>query len=98
MTQISEQTLWRSNLHTLHVLDLLALILVVIGGLNWLCIGLFQWNALDNVLGVVSVLLERIMYVFIGMAAIYAGIRAPAMAHFRGEPSERPSYNITRPV
>jgi hypothetical protein len=91
MTEASDQPLWRSNLHTLHVLDLLALILVVIGGLNWLCIGLFQWNVLDNVLGAVSIVLERIMYVIIGMAAIYAGIRAPAMAHFRGEPSEHPA-------
>lgn len=98
MTEVSEQPVWRSNLRTLHVLDLVALIMVVVGGLNWLCIGLFQWNVLDNVFGAVSVVLERIVYVIIGIAAIYAGIRAPAMAHFRGEPSEHQAYDVTRPV
>lgn len=93
-----ESGLRSSDMHSLHILDLIALIVVVIGGLNWLLVGLFQWDAVYNTIGLVSTVLARVTYVIVGIAAIYAAIRAPAMAHFRAEPSESMGYRVTRPV
>lgn len=45
-------------------------LLVIIGGLNWGLIGLFGFNLVEAILGF-SPLLERIVYVLVGLAAIY---------------------------
>lgn len=54
----------------------LALILVIIGALNWLLIGLFQWDLVSAIFGgdVVreSSLFSRIIYALVGLAGIYA--------------------------
>lgn len=49
---------------TYHVI---AFILLVIGGLNWLLIGLFGWGIGD----LVGDLVGRIIYILVGLAAIY---------------------------
>ncbi|MFH1682805.1 MAG: DUF378 domain-containing protein [Candidatus Woesearchaeota archaeon] len=51
-------------------LDWIALILVVVGGLNWGLVGLFQWNLVSAILGAIP-LLERIVYILVGLAAVY---------------------------
>lgn len=55
----------------MKALDAIALILVVIGGLNWGLIGLFDYNLVDSIFGVGSAA-SRIIYVIVGVAAIYA--------------------------
>jgi uncharacterized membrane protein YuzA (DUF378 family) len=51
-------------------LDLITLILVIIGGINWGLIGLFQWNLVDAIFGFWD-LLPRIIYILVGLAAVY---------------------------
>lgn len=51
-------------------LDTVALVLVIVGGLNWLLIGLFQYNLVDSLFGVDSVL-SRIVYVLVGLSALW---------------------------
>lgn len=54
----------------LSVLDWIVLVLVIIGGLNWGLVGLFDFNVVDAIFGALS-LLSRIIYVLVGLSAIY---------------------------
>lgn len=64
----------------LHKLDFVALLLVIIGGLNWGLVGLFQFDLVEFLLGSVP-LLQRLIYVVVALAAIYSIARLPAMSH-----------------
>ena len=44
-----------------------AFILLVIGGLNWLLIGLFNWGVADLVGGTIA----KWIYILVGLATIY---------------------------
>ena len=52
-----------------NTLDWIALILLIIGGLNWGLVGLFNWNLVAKVLG--TGILANIVYDLVGLAAIY---------------------------
>lgn len=51
-----------------HVLDLIAAILLLIGGVNWGLFGLFKLNLIDSIFGEA---LGRIIFVLVGVAAVY---------------------------
>lgn len=51
-------------------LDWLALILVIVGGLNWGLVGLLNWNLVDTLFGAMSSL-SQIVYGLVGLSAIY---------------------------
>ncbi|MCL6460220.1 MAG: DUF378 domain-containing protein [Gorillibacterium sp.] len=53
-------------------LNALALTLVIIGGLNWLLVGLFQWDLVGGLTGGMDSTFARIIYVLVGLAAIYS--------------------------
>jgi len=55
----------------MKTLDTIALILVVIGGINWGLIGFFQFNLVDSLFGNVS-MITRIIYSLVGIASIYS--------------------------
>lgn len=54
----------------------LALILVIIGALNWLLVGLFQWDLVSAIFGGEafreSSFLSRVIYALVGISGIYA--------------------------
>lgn len=52
-------------------LDKLALTLAVIGGLNWGLVGLFNFNLVDFIFGGPGSWLARIIYVLVGLAALW---------------------------
>ncbi len=54
----------------LTTLDWIAIILVIIGGLNWALVGLFSWDLVAAIFGDMSVL-TRIVYVLVGLSALY---------------------------
>lgn len=54
----------------LNGFDWVTLILLIIGGLNWLLIGLFGFNLVDQIFGAGSVL-STIVYLLVGLSAIY---------------------------
>ncbi len=56
-----------------------ALILLIVGGLNWGLVGLFQFDLVAAIFGEMSVL-SRIIYVIVGLAAIYAAVVSPQLA------------------
>lgn len=52
------------------ILDRIALILVIIGGLNWGSIGIFQFDFVQAIFGEGSVF-ARIIFALVGLAAIW---------------------------
>jgi len=54
----------------IKALTLLAIVLLIIGGINWGLIGLFQFNLVAAIFGTASLLLN-IVYVLVGLSAVY---------------------------
>ena len=52
-------------------LDVLAAILLVVGGINWGLVGLFQFDLVAAIGGGMSGMLARIIYSVVGLAALY---------------------------
>jgi uncharacterized protein len=50
--------------------DLIALILVIVGGLNWGLVGLFNFDLVATIFGMGSAL-ARIVYIVVGLSAVY---------------------------
>lgn len=53
------------------VLDRIALILTIIGGLNWGSIGLFRFDVVAALFGGQTAVLSRVVYTLVGLAAIW---------------------------
>ncbi len=62
----------------LTTLDWVALILVIIGGLNWGLVGLFRFDLVAAIFGQLSAL-SRIIYVLVGIAAVYLAVISPRL-------------------
>lgn len=54
----------------LNLLQWVALILIIVGGLNWGLVGLFDFDLVAAIFGMMSVL-SRIVYILVGLSAIY---------------------------
>lgn len=54
----------------MNVLDKLATLLLVIGGLNWGLVGWWKYNLVDKIFGVESTM-SRVIYAIVGVAALY---------------------------
>lgn len=54
----------------LNVLDWIAIILVVIGAINWGLVGWLDYNLIDSIFGVSSTL-ARIIYAVVGVAGLW---------------------------
>lgn len=53
-------------------LDRLSLILVIIGALNWLLVGLFQFDLVAALFGGQSAVISRIIYTLVGLAGLWS--------------------------
>lgn len=51
-------------------LHMVTFLLLVIGGLNWLLVGIFQWD-IGQLFGGMSMTISRVIYVLVGLAAVY---------------------------
>lgn len=54
----------------MKTLSTVALALVVVGGLNWLLVGLFEYNLVEMLFGEGSVL-TKVVYVLVGVSALW---------------------------
>ncbi len=52
------------------VLDWIALVLVIIGAINWGLVGIAGWNLVEIVLGSIS-WLATLVYILVGLAGLY---------------------------
>lgn len=55
----------------MKILDSLALILVIIGAINWGLIGFFEFNLVAVLFGHMTIL-SRIVYALVGLSGLYA--------------------------
>lgn len=53
------------------ILDKIALLLAIIGGLNWGSVGLFRFDAVAFICGGATSPLARIIYVLVGLSALW---------------------------
>lgn len=73
----------RSNRKSLETLDVVALVLLFIGGINWALVGLFDFNLVSAIFGGVR-WLENFIYVLVGISAIYMAAVTPKLWRERG--------------
>ena len=57
--------------NNLHTLDWIAMTLMIIGGINWGLIGLFNFDLVSALFGTMSAL-SRAIYALVGMSALYS--------------------------
>ena len=53
------------------MLDKIALILTIVGGINWGLVGIFQFDLVAWIFGGQSAIISRIIYTVIALAAIW---------------------------
>ncbi|NEX46478.1 DUF378 domain-containing protein [Pseudotabrizicola algicola] len=77
-------------------IDIITQILIIVGGLNWLLVGLFQFDLVAALFGGQSAGLARIVYVLVGLSAIWQIVRfstiiaGPTHATAASRPIDRP--------
>ena len=54
----------------MKVIDTIALVLIIIGAINWGLIGLFNFNLVDTLFGTMSVV-SRIIYSLVGLPGLW---------------------------
>lgn len=47
-----------------------AWVLLIVGGLNWLLVGLFNWD-IGEIFGGMDALISKIIYILVGLSAIW---------------------------
>lgn len=55
----------------MNTISKLSLTLVIVGALNWLLVGLFQFDLVAAIFGGQSAALSRIVYCLVGLAGLY---------------------------
>jgi uncharacterized membrane protein YuzA (DUF378 family) len=69
----------------LNALDWIALALLVIGGINWGLVGLFQFDLVAAIFGGASSIVSRIIYIAVGLAAVFVAADAFTFEHRTSE-------------
>lgn len=54
----------------MNILDILAAVLVIVGGINWGLVGWVEYNLVDTLFGEGS-MISRVVYALVGVAALY---------------------------
>ena len=63
----------------MKTINMIALVLIIIGGLNWGLVGLFNFDLVATIFGDMSVL-SRIVYSLVGVSAVVAAFGLPKAA------------------
>lgn len=53
------------------IMDRIALILTIIGGLNWGCVGIFKFDVVAYIFGGQTSAVSRVIYTLVALAAIW---------------------------
>lgn len=53
------------------IMDRIALILAIVGGLNWGLVGLFRFDLVAYIFGGQTATVSRVIYTLVGLAAIW---------------------------
>lgn len=55
----------------MKIVDKIALILVIIGAINWGLVGFFEFNLVDSIFGELT-LITRVIYALVGISGLWA--------------------------
>lgn len=72
------------------IIDRIALVLAIIGGLNWGSIGLFQFDIVAWICGGQTAVVSRIVYTLVALAALWC----VSLLFRTGEETEITSKNV----
>ena len=64
------------------IISTIALVLLIVGGLNWALIGLFEFDLVAAIFGPMT-MVTRIVYVLVGLAAVYALTVLPKLSRLK---------------
>ena len=53
------------------IMDRIALVLAIIGGLNWGSVGIFRFDLVAWICGGADTMLARVIYTLVGLAAVW---------------------------
>ncbi len=62
-------------------MNILAMILVIIGAINWGLIGFFQFDLVAAIFGGQAAIVSRIIYALVGLAGLWAIMLVPRVKH-----------------
>lgn len=62
-------------------LNIVAMILVIIGAINWGLIGFFQFDLVAAIFGGQSAVISRIIYALVGLAGLWCIMLVPRVRH-----------------
>ncbi len=54
----------------MKIVDKIALVLIIIGAINWGLVGIFNFNLVDSIFGTMSVV-SRIIYALVGISGLW---------------------------
>lgn len=54
----------------MKVIDIIALVLIIIGAINWGLIGIFNFNLVEAIFGGLSII-TRIIYILVGISGLW---------------------------
>lgn len=54
----------------MKTIDTIALVLLIVGGLNWLLVGLFEFDLVASLFGDMT-MLSRAVYILVGLSALW---------------------------
>ena len=66
-------------MNKLSTLDWIAIILVIVGGLNWGLVGILNFDLVAAILGDMSAL-SRIVYTVVGLCSVYVAVISGKLA------------------
>lgn len=72
----------------LTTLDYITLALVIIGGLNWGLIGLFEFDLVAAIFGEMT-FMSRAIYILVGLSALYTAVLTAQLTRKEGMPEMR---------
>lgn len=64
----------------MNALDWIAMVLLIVGGLNWGLVGLFNYDLVASLFGTQTPV-SRVVYVLVGLSALYSIYTSSKMAH-----------------
>lgn len=63
----------------MKTIDIIAAVLLVVGGLNWGLVGLFKFDLVATLFGGQTTALATIVYSLVGVSALYQGLQWKAI-------------------
>lgn len=75
---VSKRSLNSLNGVFMKILDVIAWVLLIVGGLNWGLTGVFQCNLVDAIFGAGSAL-STLVYALVGLSALWCIFRCKSM-------------------